>query len=720
MNVQRLTTTLFFLTVSSIFVGCGGGLSKPGTEGDSATAPTIATQPTNQTVTAGQTATFSVTAAGTAPLTYQWQQGAMPISGATAPSYTTPAAATSDSGSTFSVVVSNSAGKITSNAATLTVNAALVVPSITQQPSNQTVTAGQTATFSVTAAGTAPLTYQWQQGATPISGATAPSYTTPATTTSDNGLQFSVLVSNSQGKATSNAATLTVNAAPPATTDVLTYHNDIARTGQNLTEATLTSSNVTSATFGKLGFYSVDGLVDAEPLYASSVPVPNNGTHNLLIVPTENDSVYAFDADSGSTIWQITTLKPGETASDNRGCGQVTPEIGVTSTPVIDRTQGPNGAVYVVAMSKDGSGNYYQRLHALDLALGTELFNGPVDIEATYPGTGDNTNGTSVVFDPKQYKERSALLLLNGVIYTGWASHCDDRPYTGWIMGYSESTLAQTSVLNVTPNGNEGAIWMAGAGLAADSLGNIYFLDANGDFDTTVNVQGFPSDGDYGNAFMKLSTANNELDVADFFEMDNEASENGSDTDLGSGGTIVLPDLTDGSGNTWHLAVGAGKDSNLYLVNRDSMGKFSANNGSIYQELAGALPGGVFAMPAYFDGTIYYGSVGSPIQAFTITNAKLSTSATAQTSNSFGYPGATPSISANGSNNGIVWAVENTSPAVLHAYNTSTLNELYNSNQASGGRDQFGAGNKFITPMIVNGKVFVGTTNGVAVFGLLP
>ncbi len=718
MNLQRLTTTLFFLIVSSSLVGCGGGLSKP--EAGSAVAPTIATQPTNQSVTAGQTATFSVMAAGTEPLTYQWQKGAALIGGATSASYTTPVTATSDSGSTFSVVVSNSAGKITSNAATLTVNAAPVAPSITQQPSNQSVTAGQTATFSVTAAGTTPLAYQWQQGTTAISGATSASYTTPATTTSNNGAQFSVVVSNPQGKATSNAATLTVNAAPPATTDVLTYHNDTARTGQNLTETTLTTSNVTSANFGKLGFYSVDGLVDAEPLYASSVPVPSNGTHNLLIVPTENDSVYAFDADSGSTIWQITTLKPGETASDNRGCGQVTPEIGVTSTPVIDRTQGPNGAVYVVAMSKDGSGNYYQRLHALDLALGTELFNGPVDIEATYPGIGDNTNGTSVVFDPKQYKERAALLLLNGVIYTSWASHCDIRPYTGWIMGYSESTLAQTSVLNVTPNGNEGAIWMAGAGLAADSLSNIYFLDANGDFDTTVNAEGFPSDGDYGNAFMKLSTTSNELAVADFFEMDNEASENGSDTDLGSGGTIVLPDLTDGSGNTWHLAVGAGKDSNLYLVNRDSMGKFSANKSSIYQELAGALPGGVFAMPAYFNSTIYYGSVGSPIQAFTITNAKLPTSATAQTSNSFGYPGATPSISANGTSNGIVWAVENTSPAVLHAYNASTLIELYNSNQASGGRDQFGAGNKFITPMIVNGKVFVGTTNGVAVFGLLP
>jgi hypothetical protein len=723
MNLHRLTNILFFLTVSFTLAGCGMGVSKPGME-SGATAPTVSTQPANQTVTSGQTATFSVTATGTTPLAYQWQKGATAIIGATSASYTTPATATSDSGSTFSVVVSNSAGRITSNAATLTVNAAPIAPSITQQPSSQTVTVGQTATFSVTAAGTTPLTYQWQRGTTAVSGATSASYTTPATATSDNGAQFSVVVSNSLGNATSSLATLTVNPATAATTDVLTYHNDIARTGQNLTETTLTTSNVTSAKFGKLGFYSVDGLVDAEPLYASSVSVPGNGTHNLLIVPTEHGSVYAFDADSGTTIWKITTLKTGETASDNRGCGQVTPEIGVTSTPVIDRTQGANGAIYLAAMSKDGSGNYHQRLHALDLALGTELFSGPVDIQATYPGTGDNTNGTSVVFDPKQYKERAALLLLNGVIYTSWASHCDFTPYTGWIMGYSETTLAQTSVLNVTPNGNEGAIWMAGAGLAADSSGNIYFLDANGDFDATVNAQGFPSNGDYGNAFLKLSTmgtgAGNQLAVADFFEMDNEASENGSDTDLGSGGTIVLPDLSDGAGHTLHLAVGAGKDSNLYVVNRDSMGKFSANNSSIYQELAGALPGGVFAMPAYFNNTVYYGSVGSPIQAFAITNAKLSTSATAQTSNSFGYPGTTPSVSANGASNGIIWAAENSNPAVLHAYNASTLNELYNSNQASSGRDQFGAGNKFITPMIVNGKVFVGTTNGVAVFGLLP
>lgn len=719
MGPQRLAHISSLLSVSLILASCSGVSTSTTPAGSTApTAPTISTQPANQSVVAGQSATFSVTAAGTAPLSYQWQKGTTSITGATSATYTTPATTTADSGSTFSVLVSNSAGSVTSNAATLTVTATAVAPSITQQPANVTVTAGQTATFSVSATGTAPLSYQWLQGTTTITGATSASYTTPATT-ANNGAQYKVVVTNSVGNATSNPATLTVNAAAPATTDVLTYHNDIGRTGQNLTETALTTSNVTSAKFGKLGLYPVDGLVDAQPLYASNVAIPSNATHNVLIAPTENDSVYAFDADSGATLWHVSVLKSGETPSDNRGCSQVTPQIGVTSTPVIDRTSGPNGAVYVVAMSKDSSGNYHQRLHALDLALGTELFSGPVDIQATYPGTGDSSSNGNVVFEPGQYKERAALLLLNGVIYTSWASHCDIRPYTGWIMGYNESTLAQTTVLNITPNGNEGAIWMAGAGLAADTSGNVYFLDANGDFDTTMNASGFPSDGDYGNAFMKLSTTGNQLAVADYFEMDNEASENGSDTDLGSGGMIVLPDLTNGS-QTMHLAVGAGKDSNLYLVNRDSMGKFSSNNASIYQELAGALPGGVWAMPAYFNNTLYYGSVGSPIQAFTFTNAKLSTSSTAQTATSFGYPGATPSISANGSSNGIVWAVENSSPAVLLAFNASNLNEIYNSNQASGSRDQFGNGNKYMVPTIVNGKVFVGTPNGVAVFGLLP
>jgi hypothetical protein len=592
-------------------------------------------------------------------------------------------------------------------------------PVITVQPSNVTLAVGQTATFSVQATGSGTLTYQWQKSNTAISGATSSSYTTSPTTTADSGSQFSVIVSNSTGSVTSNPATLTVSSTGNSTTDVVTHHNDIARTGQNLTETILNLGNVTSAKFGKVGFYAVDGLVDAQPLYVSSVAVPGNGTHKLLIVATEHDSVYAFDVESGNVIWQTSALQPGETTSDTRGCTQVIPEIGITSTPVIDRSRGTNGIVYVAAMSKDAKTNYHQRVHALDLALGTELFGGPIEVQAKYPGQGDNSDGTNVVFDPAQYEERAGLLLMNGVLYTSWTSHCDARPYTGWIIAYDAGTLSQTSVLNVTPNGSGGSIWMAGSGLAADTSGNIYFLDANGVFDTTLNSSGFPSGGDYGNAFMKLSTTSG-LAVADYFEMANQSSENGSDTDLGSGGALVLPDLTDGSGNTVHLAVGAGKDTIIYVVNRDSMGKFTATNSGIYQQISGQLPGKVFSMPAYFNGTLYYGAVGGPIQAFPISNAKLSTNATAHTANNFPYPGTTPSISANGTSNGIVWAVENNTPAVLHAYDATTLNELYNSNQASGARDQFGNGNKFITPTVVNGKVFVGTPNGVAVFGLLP
>jgi hypothetical protein len=592
------------------------------------------------------------------------------------------------------------------------------LPRITSQPSNQVVVVGQPATFSVEATSTSALTYQWKRGTAPIAGATSALYTTAATTLADANAQFSVVVTNSAGNTASDTATLTIAAG----TDVLTYHNDNQRTGQNLTEAILTPENVNSARFGKIGFYALDGLVDAEPLFASSVAVPGGGTHNLLIAATENDSVYAIDADSGATIWHVSVLKNGETTAPDLS-RPTFPNVGVNPTPVIDRSSGPNGAIYLVAASavtQNGSITFYHRLHALDLALGTELFGGPVDIQATYPGTGDNTDGVNVIFDPRQYRERASLLLWNGVVYTSWASHYDVRPYTGWIIGYSESTLQQTTVLNITPNGNSGAIWMSGAGPAADSFGNIYLAVANGDFDTTLDANGFPANGDYGNSLMKLSTSGNQLSVADYFVMDNQAVENASDVDLGSGGPMVVPDLSDSGGRTVRLVVAAGKDTNLYVANRDSLGKFSVNNSNLYQELPAVLPGGVFSGPAFFNNTVYFSSVGGLLQAFPVTNAKLSTTASAQTANTFGYPGTTPSITANGTNNGIVWAVENWTPAVLHAYSPTNLNEIYNSNQASGGRDQFGTGNKFITPTIVNGKVFVGTTNGVAVFGLLP
>jgi hypothetical protein len=316
--------------------------------------------------------------------------------------------------------------------------------------------------------------------------------------------------------------------------------------------------------------------------------------------------------------------------------------------------------------------------------------------------------------------ERPGLLLLNGVVYTSWGSHCDIRPYTGWLMGYDENTLAQVTVLNVTPNGNEGSFWMSGAGPAADASGNIYALDANGTFDGTLNGQGFPSQSDFGNAFLKISTTNKQLAVVDYFEMSNQSSENSTDEDLGSGGALVLPDLMDNSGQTHHLAVGAGKDANIYVVDRDAMGKFNPMANNIYQEIPNGLAGGVFSMPAYFNNTMYFGAVQDSLRAFAITNAQLGSSASSRSSHVFPYPGATPSISANRTSNAILWAAENANPAVLHAYDAGNLaTELYNSNQASNGRDHFGAGNKFITPMIANGKVYVGTTTGVGVFGLV-
>jgi outer membrane protein assembly factor BamB len=268
---------------------------------------------------------------------------------------------------------------------------------------------------------------------------------------------------------------------PPTTSSVTTYHNDNARTGQNLNETTLTVANVNLSTFGLLFVVTVDGKVDTQPLYLPNLTISGR-THNLLFVATEHGSIYGIDADTGTQLWQVSTLAPGEMPSDDHGCFQVTPEIGVTSTPVIDPSMGAHGTIYVVGMSKDGSGNYHQRLHALDVTTGAEEFGGPTEIQASYPGTGDNSSGGKVIFDPGQQLERPGLLLLNGVVYTSWGSHCDFRPYTGWIIGYDEQTLSQVTVLNVTPNGSEGSFWMSGAGPAADSNGNILALDANGAF----------------------------------------------------------------------------------------------------------------------------------------------------------------------------------------------------------------------------------------------
>ena len=414
MTFQRSTLRLILISWLAFAIwGCVGTTKTTSTNPN---APAIMTQPANISVTIGQTATFSVVATGTAPLAYQWQKNNANISGATAASYTTPATVSGDNNANFRVIVSNTAGSMTSSSAILTVLALPAGPGIATQPANQAVNAGQTATFSVVATGTAPLSYQWQKNTVNIPGATSASYTTPATTSADNGAAFRVVVTNSVNSITSNSATLTVNAAVAVHTDVITFHNDNLRTGQNLTESILTPANVKSQTFGLLQNLSVDGKVDAEPLYLSQLSV--NGTaHNVVFVVTEHDSVYAFDSDTGTQLWKVSLLGSGETTSDNRGCGQVSPEIGITSTPVIDRAAGAHGTMYVVAMSKSGS-TYFQRLHALDVTTGAELLGGPIAVQASYSGTGANSSGGQVVFDPKQYKERAGLLLLNGVVYT--------------------------------------------------------------------------------------------------------------------------------------------------------------------------------------------------------------------------------------------------------------------------------------------------------------
>jgi hypothetical protein len=672
----------------------------------------VTAQPATLSLIPGTAQTVTITTAanataGSAMVTYTGTSGALSHSATVAATIAAPADFTlTVSPASMTLVAGGAGAGVSVTAGAVNSFAGTVAVAITGLPAG--VTANPT---------TLSLAPGVAQSTTLTAGLSVPAGTSTVTVT----------VTGISGS-TSHSATLavTVQAVPMTNApDVTTYHYDVARDGLNAKETILTQANVNPAQFGKIGFDAVDGKVDAQPLYLANVAIGGQ-FRNVLYVATEHDSVYAFDADSGAQLWKTSILGSGETTSDDHGCSQITPEIGITSTPVIDRKQGPNGTIFTVGMTKDASGKYHQRLHALDVTTGAEISGSPTEIAATYPGTGDNTLNGNVVFDPSQYAERASLLLLNGNIYMGWTSHCDIGLYTGWVMAYSESTLQQTQLLNVTPNGSEGSIWMSGGGMAADSNGFVYFLDANGTFDTTFDANGFPSKGDYGNAMAKLSTSG-KLAVADYFETYNTGAESAADVDLGSGGPLLLPDQTDASGHVFHLIVGAGKARNIYLADRDNMGKFNFANmpvddSNLYQELRGVLAGQVYSTPAYFNGALYYAADGDTLRAFPLINAKLATAATSQSAVTFSHPGPTPSISANGAQDGIVWALESglSNPGVLHAYDPANLaHEFYNSNQAANARDTFGNGNKFITPMIVNGKVYVGTQNGVAVFGLL-
>ncbi len=529
-------------------------------------------------------------------------------------------------------------------------------------------------------------------------------------------------------------------------TDVLTFHNDMARTGQTLHEEVLNPGNVNTNHFGKLWSYPTDEKSFAEPLYAGGVQFPGNGMQNVVYIATENDSVYAFNADGTNLLWKVSLCGAGEIPYQINTCS-ITPQIGITSTPVIDRNVGPNGALYVVAQSQDGSNNCYQRIHALDLATGGDLLT-PTLITATYPGKGDDsTNGIDYFIAP-HYVNRAALLLVNGTVYVAWSVHCNSRPGTSWIMGYDEQTLAQTYVCNFEPNGYWGSIWNSGGGPSADPQGNIYVALGNAgqqDWESGFDTNGFPANGDFGCSLVKLSITNGALKIVDYFAPSDIAYESYVDWDLGSSCPVVLPDMVDSNGVTRRLVIISGKDQSIFLANRTSLGKCNlSNNNALYQLISDIFPGpssgfnggapdnngrsgGMWSVPGYFNGSMYFGPNHNSVKSFPFIEAKLGSLAS-QSPGTNGYPGATPSISANVTSNGIVWTTElisnafplESTSAILHAYAATNLGlELYNSTQATNNLDALGAGQKFNPPMVASGRVYVASTNSVAVYGLL-
>lgn len=501
---------------------------------------------------------------------------------------------------------------------------------------------------------------------------------------------------------------------------VLTYHNDNARTGQNLNETVLTHANVNSNTFGKLFSYGVDGQIYPQPLCLANVAITNKGTHNVVFVATAHGSVYALDADSNAGInagplWQVSFINPGAgiTTVPNAevASGNIAPEIGITSTPVIDAA---TGTIYVEMKTKEvaGTTNYVHRLHALSVGSGTEKFGGPIVINGSVNGTGDGNDGAGhVPFNGLRHMNRPGLLLQNGVVYLAYGSHGDNGPYHGWIFGYDAATLQPRGVLNTTPNGGLGGFWNGGGAPAADANSNIFCITGNGTFSAgTTN---------YGDSFLKISTTNGALKLADYFTPFNQQALANADADLGSGATILLPDSV-GSVAHPHLLVGGGKEGKTYLIDRDAMGHFNAANDSQIVQVVQVISNS-FDCPAYFNGTLYYVGGGDALKALRFSNGLLVTPPASST-NSLGWPGATPSVSANGSNNAIVWAIESSgadggSHAILHAWNaTNVAMELYNSAQA-GSRDDPGAAIKFTVPTIANGKVYLGGASRLTVFG---
>jgi hypothetical protein len=533
-----------------------------------------------------------------------------------------------------------------------------------------------------------------------------------------------------------------------AQVSILTQHNDIGRTGQNISETLLTPGNVNSVDFGKLFTQTVDGSVYAQPLYMPNVTIPTKGAHNVVFVATENDSVYAFDADNNGGVNAVPLwvqnmatpahgALPGATAVPSLDIGSdIQPVIGITGTPVIDPVA---GTIYLVSFTQEKN-NYVLRLHALKISNGSEQRGSPITISGSVKGSGNGSSGDTLNFDPRWSNQRPALLLLNGIVYVSFGAHGDAGPWHGWLFAYDSTTLKTLGTYCASPNGVGAGFWMSGAGLAADTddasaypYGRLFAITGNGDFSASSANQ---SSADYGDSVIQLAIAsrtNSQVTLNDSFTPSDESYLDASDGDLGSGGAIVIPDAD----STTPLLFVAGKEGKLYLLNRNNLGGFNSTD-KVVQEIATGSGNpnwgaGLWGLPAYWNKTIYYPGRNSPLQAYALKNGLLTTTPISQSTEILSYPAATPSISANGTTNGIVWLLESTNPsapgAVLEAYNANDLKDLLYSSQSNAARDALGTGIKFSLPSIANGKVYAASTvvnpitgalhGQLSVFGLL-
>ncbi len=569
-------------------------------------------------------------------------------------------------------------------------------------------------------------------------------------------------------KATSGASSGSATVYVTALKGVLTYHNDTARDGVNSQEFALSGTTVTTSTFGKLFSCAVDGAVYAQPLWMRGVSIAG-GTHNVLLVATQHDSAYLFDADANPcvTYWHVNLLDTlhGGTAgegpvtwNDVGACyGDIYPEVGVTGTPVIDSA---TNTIYLVSASESNArnsgscagalGNFYHRLHALDVATGSEKYNAPVTIAASVLGTGDGSVNGMVSFNSQLQHNRSGLAEASGRIYVAFAAHEDAGPYHGWVIAYNTKNVQQQmAVFNTTPNGVNGAdggIWAGGGAPAIDAGGDVYVSTGNGVFDELPP----PPNDDYGDSLLRLhyvkgSTLNGtNLSIAGYFTPYDQSTLSQYDADLGSGGIVLFPNQT-GSGPQ-HLLTQVGKEGVVYLIDRDNMGQYnSSNNNQIVQSFSGPA-NGLWGGPALWHNSLYVGGQFDSVRQFTFNpSTKLfNTAVASQSPSGFGYPGSSPSVSSQSATHGIVWAIDSSlygyaspnapgvncsavpvpapcsGPAILHAYNAGNLSQEYwNSTQAANNRDQAGNAVKFIPPTIANGKVYVGTRTEVDVYGLL-